>query len=172
MSSPSLRSRALPQHGHAVGPGSTTRSRGRCGGKRLARRAFAVEARHLRRFCGGALRGDLILAGGALEFREGQLHLLDEPDAAFRALAVELVRQLGDLQLLMGDQRLIVGGLGLGNREFRLDPRRPGRFLQALLARRRQRRPQCGNVVGQGLGRRHETDYHMLAAVLALSTIG
>ena len=32
-SSPSLRSRAPPQHWQAVGPGSTTRSRGRCSGK-------------------------------------------------------------------------------------------------------------------------------------------
>ncbi len=33
MSSPSLRNRVLPQHRQAVGPGSTTRSRGRCAGK-------------------------------------------------------------------------------------------------------------------------------------------
>src|SRR5690242_7374236 len=33
MSSPNLRSRALPQHRQAVGAGSTTRSRGRCAGK-------------------------------------------------------------------------------------------------------------------------------------------
>src|SRR5947209_5375974 len=33
MSSPNLRSRGLPQHRQTVGPGSTTRSRGRCSGK-------------------------------------------------------------------------------------------------------------------------------------------
>jgi hypothetical protein len=33
MSSPNLRSRGLPQHWQTLGPGSTTRSRGRCSGK-------------------------------------------------------------------------------------------------------------------------------------------
>jgi hypothetical protein len=34
----------------------------------------------------------------------------------------------------MGDHGLIVGGLGLGHRQFRLDPGCPGRFLDPLRA--------------------------------------
>ena len=41
MSSPSLRSRSLPEHRQTVGPGSTTRSRGRWSEKGFARRALA-----------------------------------------------------------------------------------------------------------------------------------
>jgi hypothetical protein len=40
----------------------------------------------------------------------------------------------------MGDHGLIVGGLGLGHRQFRLDPGRPGRFLA----------PSCGRVLADG----------------------
>jgi hypothetical protein len=42
----------------------------------------------------------------------------------------------------MGDHGLIVGGLGLGHRQFRLDPGCPGRFLDPLRALLDQRR-QC-----------------------------
>jgi len=52
----------------------------------------------------------------------------------------------------MGDHGLIVGGLGLGHRQFRLDPRRPGRFLDAFCALHDQRRLQRGDVVGEVLG--------------------
>jgi hypothetical protein len=140
--------------------------------ERLTCRVFAGKARHCRRLGNGPLGGDLVLAGGALEFLEGQLHLLDELLAAFRALAIELVRQLGDLQPLMGDQGRIVGGLGLGHREFRLDPRRPRRFRQALFALREQGRPQYGDVVGEDLGHRHERDYRMPSMPQSASATG
>lgn len=55
----------------------------------------------------------------------------------------------------MCDQGLIVGGLGLGDRQFRLDPRRPGLPLDALGALGEQRRLERGDVVGEVLGRRH-----------------
>ena len=138
----------------------------------LARWIFAGKAHHPRRLGDGPLGGDLVLAGGALEFLERQLHLLDQPPAAFRVLAIELVRQLGDLQPLMGDQGRIVGGLGLGHCEFRLDPRRPRRFRQALCALREQGRPQYGDVVGEDLGHRHERDYRMPPMPQSASAIG
>jgi hypothetical protein len=47
---------------------------------------------------------------------------------------------------------LIVGGLGLGHRQFRLDPSRPGRFLDAFCALHDQRRLQRGNVLGRSSG--------------------
>jgi hypothetical protein len=60
-----------------------------------------------------------------IELLEGQLDLIDQPHRAFRALAVDLPRQFLDLQALMGNQGLIVGGPGLGHRQFGFDPCRP-----------------------------------------------
>ena len=57
-------------------------------------------------------------------------------------LAVELPGQLLDLQLPVRDHSGIVGSLGLGNRQFCPDLRRPA-------ALGNQRRPQRGNVVRQ-----------------------
>ncbi len=59
-------------------------------GEGLARRALAGEGHDIRRLGRGALGGDLVLAGRTLEFLEGQLHLVEQPHRAFRALAVEL----------------------------------------------------------------------------------
>jgi hypothetical protein len=73
-------------------------------------------ARYSRGLGHGALRGDLVFRGRTLELLERQLHLIEQPHRAFRALAIELACQLRDLQLLMGDQGLIVGSLGLGHR--------------------------------------------------------
>ena len=59
-------------------------------GKRLARRPLAGERRHIRRLRRGLLGGDLVLGRRTLELLEGQLHLIEQPHRAFRALAVEL----------------------------------------------------------------------------------
>ena len=123
-------------------------------GEGLARRTLAGEGHHIGGLGHGPLGGDLVLGGRTLELLERQLHLIEQPHRAFRALAIELARQLRDLQLLMGDHGLIVGGLGLGHRQFRLDPGRPGRFLDALCALLDQRRLQRGDVVAEVLGRR------------------
>jgi hypothetical protein len=129
-------------------------------GEGLARRVLAGKGRHIGGLGHGPLGGDLVLAGRTLEFLEAQFHLVEQPRRAFRVLAIELARQLGDLQSLMGDQSLIIGGLGLGRRQFRLDPGRPGRFFEALCALHDQRHPQRGDVVGEVLGRRrHGPDY-------------
>ena len=103
-------------------------------GEGLARRALAGEGHHIGGLGHGPLGGDLVLGRRTLELLEGQLHLIEQSHAAFRALAVELARQLGDLQLLMGDQGLIVGSLGLGHRQFGLDPGRPGPSSMRLRA--------------------------------------
>ncbi len=47
----------------------------------------------------------------------------------------------------MGDQGLIVGGLGFRHRQFRLDPRRPDRFVNALVTLGNQRRFQCLDIL-------------------------
>jgi hypothetical protein len=122
-------------------------------GKGLARRALAGEGHHVGGLGNGLLGGDLILGRRTLELLEGQRHLIDQLHGAFRALAVDLAHQFLYLQALMCDQGLIVGSLGLGHCQFRLDPRRSFAF-------RDQRRLQCGNVVGEVIGcRHHEPDY-------------
>ena len=142
-------------------------------GEGLARRALARKGHHIRGLGHGALGGDLVFGRRTLELLERQLHLIEKLHGTFRMLAIELARQLGDLQLLMGDQGFIVGRLGLGYRQFRLDPCRPGRFLDALCALRDQRRLQRSDVVGEVLGRRrHEPDYPTPRRPKPFSTIG
>jgi hypothetical protein len=140
-------------------------------GEGLARRALASKGRHIRGLGHGALGGHLVFGCRTLKLLERQLHLIKKLHGAFRMLAIELARQLGDLQLLMGDQNLIVGGLGLGQCQFGLDPGGLGRFLDALCALHDQRRPQRGDVVGEILGR-HGPDYLALLRPEGYSTIG
>ena len=117
-------------------------------GKGLARRALAREGHDIGRLRHGPLGGDLVLAGRAFEFLKRQLHLIKQPDGALRARPVELARQFLDLQSLVCDEGLIVGRLGPGHRQFRLDPRRPG-------ALGKQRRAQRINVFRQVFTPRH-----------------
>jgi hypothetical protein len=63
-------------------------------------------------------------------------------------LAIELAHQLRDLQSLMDDHGVIVGSPGLGNRQFRLDPRCPG----ALAKQRRLQRIDILRQVFTGCG--------------------
>ena len=79
MSSPSLRSRVPPQHGQVVGPGSTTRSRGRCSGKGWRAGRLRVKATTFVGLRHRALGGDLVLGGRTLQFLELQLHLVEQP---------------------------------------------------------------------------------------------
>jgi hypothetical protein len=124
-------------------------------GKGLARRALADEGHHVGGLGDGLLGGDLVLGRRTLELFEGQRHLIEQLHAALRALAVELARQLGDLQPLMRDHGLIIGCLGLGHRQLGFDPRRPGTLGN-------QCRLQRSNVGGQRFGRRHKPDYPIL----------
>jgi hypothetical protein len=67
------------------------------------------------------------------------------------------VRQLLDSQLLMGDQGLIVGGLGSGHREFRFGVDRPGCLDDSLIARGNQRCLQRLDVIWKGFTTRIHT---------------
>jgi len=114
-------------------------------GEGLARWALAGEGHHTSGARGGLFGGYLVGGGGTLRFLERQGRLLDQPHAALRTLAIDLVPQLGDLQLLMRDHGLVVRGARLGVRQFRLDVQRPrGRRQQCCLER--------GVILRQGFG--------------------
>ena len=80
------------------------------------RRSLANERHHIRRLRCGAFGREFVLGCRTLELLEGQLHLVEQSNRALRMLAVQLARQLGDLQLLVRDQGLVVGGFSLGDR--------------------------------------------------------
>ena len=111
-------------------------------GERMARRALAGEGHHVRRLGCSTLGGDLVLGRRTLEFLERQFHLIEQARRAFGVLAIELARQLLDLQSLVRDQSGIVGSPGPGDRKFRLHPRRSGALGE-------QRRPQRLNIFRQ-----------------------
>ena len=76
----------------------------------MFRKGFAGRAPALEGGNGGAprrrtFRRDLVLGRIGLKFLKLQFHLLDQPGAAFRALAVLLTAQLGDLELQVFDHR-------------------------------------------------------------------
>ena len=113
-------------------------------------RPLAGERRHRRGLGRCHLGGDLVLGSRALQFLELQLHLIEKPCGALRARPIELARQLLDLQLQMGDQGLVVGGLGSGHREFCFGVDRPGCLDDSLIARGNQRCLQRFDVIWKG----------------------
>ena len=74
--------------------------------------------------------------------------MIQQPGGALRARTKAIPVELLDLKLEMGDQRLIVGGIGSGDSEFSFGMNRSGRFDDALIARRdqRRRRPDARGV--------------------------
>ena len=111
--------------------------------------ALAREARHIRGFRHGDFRGELILAGVRGKFLEPQRQLIDQPLRSLRARSVELTLELGDPQLLMGDQRQVFGGLGARHRQFGHPGVASGGNFSHPRARDRQRRFQRVDVVRQ-----------------------
>ena len=83
-------------------------------------RPLAGETGHGRGLGHRQRRGDLIFRGAGLQLFELQLHLIRQPRRALRCGAVNLPLKLGDPQLLMGDQRQILGPHGLGDRQLRI----------------------------------------------------
>ena len=100
-------------------------------GEWLARGALACERRHRRGLRHRLLGGDLVLGGCALQLLELQLDLIEKPRRPLRPGAIELAGQLLDLQLLMRNQRLIVGGLGAGHRQFGFGLCCPGLHIES-----------------------------------------
>ena len=116
-------------------------------GEGLARGTLAGEGRHRCGLGHRHLGGDLVHGGRTLHLLKPQLDLIQNPRCAFRARAIELARQLLDPQLLVGNQSLIIGGLGSGHRQFRFRVRRPACFGDALTASGDQRRFERFDVV-------------------------
>jgi hypothetical protein len=116
-------------------------------GERFARGPLAGERRHRRRLGDSHLGGDLILGGRTLQLLELQLDLIEKPRHAFRARAIKLARQLLDPELLVGDQGLIIGGFGAGNRKFGFGGNRPRGLGNPLIARNDERRLQRFDVI-------------------------
>ena len=81
-------------------------------GEGLARGTLAREGGDRCRLRCRSLGGDLVLGSGSLQFREFQLHLIEEACRALRARPVNLALELRDLKLLVDDQRRVLGGLG------------------------------------------------------------
>ncbi len=91
--------------------------------ERLAGGPPAREGRHRRGLTHRRLGGDLVLGGRGLQLFELQLHLIQEPGGALGVWPETLTVELGDLQLQMRDQGLVIGPLGAGLGELGLRPR-------------------------------------------------
>jgi hypothetical protein len=112
-------------------------------GKGLARRSPTGERHDLGGARRGLFGGDLVLGRRTRQFVEPQGELIEQSHHTLGALTVELALQLGDLQLLVRDQRLVVGGARPGIGQLRLDLERPrGGRLQRSLER--------GNIIRRG----------------------
>ncbi len=96
-----------------------TRSRGRWSGNGCAGRPLARERRHPRGFGRRHFGGKFVLGRRALQFLQRQLKLIQKPRGALRARAIAITVQLLDLQLQMGDQRLVIGLLSPGGGSLR-----------------------------------------------------
>src|SRR5690606_27372119 len=127
-SSPSFDNRAPPHAGQAQGAGITTRSRGRCSGKALR---------------AGRLRSNaatpVVFAAAAWAASSSSLALASSSSSCssswsssrrLRAGAVLLAPELGDEQLQVRDQGLVIGRLGGGDGKLRLDSIGPCRGRQ------------------------------------------
>ncbi len=98
--------------------------------ERLAGWLAPHESAHIR-CLGGLLGADRLLGCSGLEFLELQLHLVDQPGAAFGGLSILLPPQLGDLEAERLDQRLRARGQGAGLCKLGLCRRRAGASASA-----------------------------------------
>jgi hypothetical protein len=87
--------------------------------EQFAGRPFARERRHGGGFGHRHFGGKFVLRRRGLQFLQRQFKLIQQPRGTLRARAIAVTVQLLDLQLQMGDQRLVVGGLGFGDGRLR-----------------------------------------------------
>ncbi len=114
-------------------------------GERVALGAAAGEGAHRRRLRGRLLRRQLVFRGAGRQLLELERQLVDQPRRALRPLPKHLTLELGDPELLRGDQRHVLGSFRLRDRQLRRD-------FQAARALGDQRRLEGGDVVGKSFG--------------------
>ena len=114
-------------------------------GERVALGAPAGEGAHRRRLRGRLLRRQFVFRGAGRQLFELERQLVDQPRRALRPLPKHLALELGDPELLRGDQRHVLGGFRLRDRQLRRD-------FQAPRALGDQRRLEGGDVVGKSFG--------------------
>jgi hypothetical protein len=90
-------------------------------GERIAFGALARKFAYRRRLGDSLFGRQFIFSGICFQLFERQRQLVNQARRAFRSLAVDLALQLGNLQLLLGNQRSIFRRLRSGNRKLRCD---------------------------------------------------
>ena len=130
-------------------------------GEGLARWPLPGEGGHLGGPGGRALCRQLVLGRRGFELFELQLELVEQPGTALGALAEPLAPELLDLQLQMGDQRLIVGCPGSQACRFGGYSGSVRTRHGQLLVARQQQPLQALRIVRQGIhrGHRHQEDH-------------
>ena len=119
----------------------------------------AGEGANRRRPGGRLFRRQFVFRGAGLQLLELERQLIDQPRRALRPLPVDLALELGDPQLLRGDQRHVFRRLRPRDRQLRRD-------FQAPRALGDERRLQGGDVVGKSLGSGiHETKGIIVSAI-------
>jgi len=112
--------------------------------ERLALGGPARKPAHGRGLGDSALGRKLVFRRVGLKLLERKRQLLYQARLTFRPLTVDLALELGDPQLLLGDQRTVFRRLCTGNRELRRD-------LQRLCPLDRQCLFQGGDLIANRL---------------------
>jgi hypothetical protein len=114
-------------------------------GERVALGAAAGESTDRRGPGGRLFRRQFVFRGAGFELFKFERQLVDQPRRALRPLPEDLALELGDPELLRGDQRHVLRGFRPRDRQLRRD-------FQAPRALSDQRRLQGGDVVRKSLG--------------------
>jgi hypothetical protein len=102
----------------------------------------ALEARDVGGLGHRRLGGELVFAGVDGQLFEGELHLIDQQPPAFGLLAVDLAFELGDPELLVGDEGEVVASPRPGDSDL-------GFQNGGGLARATEHRLEGGDIVGK-----------------------
>ena len=131
----------------SVGPGTITRSRGRCAGNGLRAGFLRREGADLRFSVAAALLGrNLVLGRCSFQLLELQLHLVDQTRLALVARAKKVALELLDRQPQMRQGFALVASAR---------PRRLGTRLRKLRVARQQQLLQRRDIVGERIIRAH-----------------
>jgi hypothetical protein len=106
-------------------------------------------------------RRQFVFRGAGFELFKFERQLVDQPRRALRPLPVDLALELGDPQLLLRDQRHVLRGFRLRDRQFCRD-------LEAPRPLCNQRRLQGGDIVGEGF----ESGIHEAKGIIVFAIRG